>query len=654
MPRCCRRMRNAILVSVQLLIVSQWASTRGAELKVMSFNILHGGTALGQPLSKTAEVIAASGADLIGIQEQSGSTASLANLLGFHYYVQDNDISFLSRFPITRSLSSGVEVELPFGQSAYLFNVHLAAYPYQPYDIRDGLIESEADAIAHAETARGAAMSQTLQTMLPYVEAGDPVFLVGDFNEPSHLDWTMAAAEAGQNFGMRVAWPASRKAVQGGLTDTFRAIFPDPVERRGDTWTPLDAPGEVHDRIDIVYHAGDTVEPLDFGIVGEHAAFADLVVTPYPSDHRAVVGRYALSAVGGLTVRVDRGRGFVVVQNTSSEAISFDGYSMTSSGGHLVTGDEGWQSLADHGFGGWQEANPTASRLSELNPLATMTLAPNEAVGLGRAYGFQPAALGQPYPQDVRFRYYDPSGETLSAMVEFHGWRNNLVLLINPATGEAVLENQSPFDLAIDGYRISSASGSLRPDDGAWISLSDRAMDTWVEANPSTKMLAELNPIEADVIGAGARIRLGSLLDPRADLDLAFEFLMEDESSMREGWVIYESFSSGCPEGDANGDCRVDLADLNSVRNLFGMSGIGLAGDVDFDGHVDLVDLNMVRNRFGETGSFAASEAPTWLMLAVGLCGLVSQRSVERRCVCQRFSIGAPGGDSHRHTAKLE
>ncbi len=60
--------------------------------------------------------------------------------------------------------------------------------------------------------------------------------------------------------------------------------------------------------------------------------------------------------------------------------------------------------------------------------------------------------------------------------------------------------------------------------------------------------------------------------------------------------------SPGLPEtravGDANGDGRVDLVDLNLVRNQFG--GLG-RGDVDDDRDIDLADLNAVRNHFGES-----------------------------------------------------
>jgi hypothetical protein len=55
--------------------------------------------------------------------------------------------------------------------------------------------------------------------------------------------------------------------------------------------------------------------------------------------------------------------------------------------------------------------------------------------------------------------------------------------------------------------------------------------------------------------------------------------------------------------GDTNDDERVDLEDLNNVRNTFGASGAGATGDANGDGVVNLEDLNAVRNNFGVTES---------------------------------------------------
>jgi hypothetical protein len=66
--------------------------------------------------------------------------------------------------------------------------------------------------------------------------------------------------------------------------------------------------------------------------------------------------------------------------------------------------------------------------------------------------------------------------------------------------------------------------------------------------------------------------------------------------------------------GDANFDGRVDLEDLNAVRNTFGAIGVGHEGDVDGNGFVDLADLNAVRNNFGAVGGSPVPEPATWTL----------------------------------------
>jgi hypothetical protein len=181
--------------------------------------------------------------------------------------------------------------------------VHLTPYPYQPYDIRDGLISTEAQAIGAAQATRGASVTALISGMTPAIASGAPVFLVGDFNEPSHLDWTQEAAAAGLNFGRKVEWPASRAVTSAGLVDAFRELRPDEVADRGETWTPgapapnID-PNDVHDRIDFVYYTGANVMPTSALVLGydRNDPNTDIGIQPYPSDHRSVVVEFNVPA----------------------------------------------------------------------------------------------------------------------------------------------------------------------------------------------------------------------------------------------------------------------------------------------------------------------------------------------------------------------
>jgi hypothetical protein len=53
--------------------------------------------------------------------------------------------------------------------------------------------------------------------------------------------------------------------------------------------------------------------------------------------------------------------------------------------------------------------------------------------------------------------------------------------------------------------------------------------------------------------------------------------------------------------GDTNDDGRVDITDLNNVRNHFGDEGPNVVGDANGDNRVDIADLNAVRNHFGNS-----------------------------------------------------
>jgi endonuclease/exonuclease/phosphatase family metal-dependent hydrolase len=296
------------VVSALLLTIGD-VSIAGETLRVMTYNIWVGGTQGGQSLSRTVDVIQAAEADVVGLQEQGGSGPALATALGFNYYNLGGSTAILSRYPITQGLGQGVKLQLSPALEAYVFDVHLTPYPYQPYDIRDGLITTEAQAIASAQSTRSA--SSVLSDMSLALASGLPVFLTGDFNEPSHLDWTQEAATAGLNFGMKVNWPTSRSVTDAGLTDAFRQLRPDEVLDRGETWTPgypapNIAPNEVHDRIDFVYYKGNNVTPLSAHTLGYDAndGNTDISVQPYPSDHRAVVVEFDMpscSMLGDLT-----------------------------------------------------------------------------------------------------------------------------------------------------------------------------------------------------------------------------------------------------------------------------------------------------------------------------------------------------------------
>ena len=275
-------------------------------VRVMTYNACRGGTYQGQPLSQSAKMIQMAQADIVGLQEIGENVPKLAKLLGWNHCGP-----FLTRYEIVEEIkgisrrpSDGMKVKLPSGQEAYVFNLHLPHGPFQPYQLL-GLtagyrvypkIDTEAEAIAGAKKTRGRFITRLFKRIAALSDKEAPIFVVGDFNEPSHLDWTEAAAKAGRH-PMKVEFPNSLTMAQAGFVDAYRTVYPDEMEKPGFTWTPLkkaDDPEIHHDRIDYVYYKGKGVKVTDAKVIGESKENADIVVSPYPSDHRAVVATFTL------------------------------------------------------------------------------------------------------------------------------------------------------------------------------------------------------------------------------------------------------------------------------------------------------------------------------------------------------------------------
>ena len=288
-----------------------------SSLRVMSYNIHRGGVVfLKQPLSQTAKVIQAAKADIVGIQEtrshRGDTLEDLAKLLGWNH---DESSCIVTRYEIVelfkggKDYKGGIKVKLPSDKHAYIFNLHLPSHPYQPYQLLGirpkwhkhthniTFIKTEAETIEWAKKARGAEIRKLLRQIKSIPDKEAPVFVVGDFNEPSHLDWTEAAAKAGRH-PIKVEYPTSTEMAKAGFSDSYRTIFPDEMKNPGITWSPaykVDDPRTHHDRIDFVYFKGKGLEVKEVKILGENEENADIVVTPYPSDHRAVVASFKIS-----------------------------------------------------------------------------------------------------------------------------------------------------------------------------------------------------------------------------------------------------------------------------------------------------------------------------------------------------------------------
>ncbi|MCH2601023.1 MAG: endonuclease/exonuclease/phosphatase family protein, partial [Pirellulales bacterium] len=173
---------------------------------------------------------------------------------------------------------------------------------YQPYQLARipygdfPFIKTEKEAVKWANEARGDQVLRMLSELKMSLKAGKVCFLTGDFNEPSHQDWTEAVAERGR-IPIKVAYPTTLRITGAGMKDGFRAVRKDPIKEPGWTWTPTTKstdPADRHDRIDFVFSSLPDSTVKQAAVVGESKVNAHVVVAPWPTDHRGVVVEYRI------------------------------------------------------------------------------------------------------------------------------------------------------------------------------------------------------------------------------------------------------------------------------------------------------------------------------------------------------------------------
>jgi len=289
----------------------------------MTFNVEYGGQ--WYDLSKAADIIQASGADVVAIQEaytENGTNTipHLAAMLGWNYLGTtdfNNDSTIISKWPIelvTRSLwYVSARITPPMcatcpNTSFYVISAHYTDEPYQPFQAANisyndsaPFIHNSDELSAAAYAARGKAIDDTIaeaQRILLRPDA-TTVLIAGDFNEPSNLDWTPRSAQY-EYVPYACDFVNSRNFSRHGLIDTYRQLFPDEIANRGISWPGYKVDYQYReDRIDFIYHSNVTRTNTrqhrrmgDETVVTLRAINATVVQGYSPSDHRAVYAQF--------------------------------------------------------------------------------------------------------------------------------------------------------------------------------------------------------------------------------------------------------------------------------------------------------------------------------------------------------------------------
>lgn len=284
------------------------------ELKTLSWNLWHGGSQVRDGREKQLKFLLDRDIDVVGVQESSGTgTKALGEALGWDYYQAGPDLGVLSRYPITARGPLPSESGLPMsnvririderrGAEVALWNVHLGYTPYGPYDACFGKLPVERLLAREAESGRTRQIEGIMKAMSADLKAAGrtPVLLMGDFNAPSHLDWTEANPHCGHGYVPR---PTSRMPAEAGMRDTFRVAHPDPAAEPGITWSPIyktftggyghdshAGSPEPQDRIDFIHVKGRlSVLASDAVVEGTPQPIPGHRDNAWTSDHAAVL-----------------------------------------------------------------------------------------------------------------------------------------------------------------------------------------------------------------------------------------------------------------------------------------------------------------------------------------------------------------------------
>jgi len=269
-------------------------------IKVLQWNIWHGGIHLGNDgRSRIIELIKATHADIVTMEEAYGAQQRIADSLGYfmHTGSPKDNLALYSRYPLKTIASSSpfnsnpAIISLPNGHQLFVNDSWLryADNPeYTSFYPDSGL---DPKAWEKDDSIRGLVDMENIirDDIHPHVKDDNmPVIICGDFNSFSHLDWTKAAAPLHFGYGP-VNFPISRYLLDEGYKDSFREMNPNEVLRPEGTFAAIYGQLQVS-RIDFIYYKGKYLKAISSKIVKTAPEIDDV----WASDHAAVLSTFEL------------------------------------------------------------------------------------------------------------------------------------------------------------------------------------------------------------------------------------------------------------------------------------------------------------------------------------------------------------------------
>jgi len=249
------------------------AETR--TLRVLVWNVWRGGNELADGPEKILAVVEAARPDVVLLQESydiDGDRPTtgrwMADELGWNAHQGTSPhLCVLTPLDLEATFfhhdwhGVGARLRDAEGREFVAFSIWLDYRAYLTRELRDEPDRSDAD-LLEAESVRSSRLPQA-EALLAFLEeeghlaANVPLLVGGDWNTPSHLDWTLDTSRVYKH-RRALDLPVSRAVAARGFSDVYRAVHPNPVQRPGITWSPLfrvagDGGDQGFERIDRLY-----------------------------------------------------------------------------------------------------------------------------------------------------------------------------------------------------------------------------------------------------------------------------------------------------------------------------------------------------------------------------------------------------------------
>lgn len=334
--------KNILLIAFSLIaFLTIPAHGNDNEFTVLQWNVWQEGTKVPGGYEAIANEIARLKPDFVALSEVRNYNntrfcdrivASLKERGITYYSFYSYDSGLLSKHPITDSTTIYPEKDdhgsiyrltaSAYGKEFAIYTAHLDYQDCAYYNVRgyDGTTWKECERPKTVEEVLkrndASKRDDAIRAFIHYANKdlaeGRIVVLGGDFNEPSHRDWTESNKDLYEHNGMVIGWTATTLLEQAGYSDAYRVLFPDPLTHPGFTypsdneqitpenltWAPQ---SDERERIDFVFYQGKGIKPTEALIFGPENCIAYSKRTPnqskdpflkplsvWPTDHKGL------------------------------------------------------------------------------------------------------------------------------------------------------------------------------------------------------------------------------------------------------------------------------------------------------------------------------------------------------------------------------